>query len=163
MSAFRSQQLPCRRIASFGRYTLTGFDPGRRVPPLPLALTSPSSSPPLPLSRLTLTDGRMVRAAWHTSMAHHRAVMVWLVGLHWLHGAVRCTDLGAFLLQGPAIYLISAHPEPTLRPFHFRTPSLNSSPVSSGPGRNRPHIDRLLGLPRQGRRRVHDVSFCGYL
>lgn len=113
MSAFRSQQLPCRRIASFGRYTLTGFDPGRRVPPLSPALTSPSSIPRAPLSRLTLTDGRMVRAAWHTSMAHYRSVVALGSRAVWCCGAVRCTDLGAFLLKGPAIYLISAHSEPT--------------------------------------------------
>lgn len=79
----------------------------------------------LPLSRFTLTDGQMVRAAWHT------------IGLLWpgfsgclvLSGAVRCTDLRAFLLQGPAVYLISAHSEPTCA--HSISGARASTPVQS--------------------------------
>lgn len=51
----------------------------------------------------------------------------------WANGAVRCTDLGAFLLQGPAIYLISAHPEPTFAPIPFPDPEpqlQSQSPVA---------------------------------
>lgn len=121
MSAFRSQQLPCRRIASFGRYTLTGSDPGRRVPPLPPALTSPSSIPRAPLSRLTLTDGRMVRAAWHTSMAHCRSVVAWDLALS--GAVVLCGVLTSVLFSSRAPPFTSSLPTRNpLAPIPFPDP-----------------------------------------
>lgn len=81
--------------------------------------------------------------------------MAWLSGCS---GAVRCAALGAFLLQGPAVYLISAHPEPTCA--HSISGPRASTPVQSPvcPGRNRAHVE-ACHLRRKGRRRVHDVSF----
>lgn len=87
--------------------------------------------------------------------AHSRAAVAWLSGCP---GAVRCTVLDAFLLQGPAVYLISAHPEPTCA--HSISGPQASTPVQSPvcPGRNRAHVE-VCHLRRKGRRRVHDVSF----
>lgn len=82
----------------------------------------------------------MVRA----TLAHYRAVVVWLVGLFdavWCC-AVYCSP--CFSPQGPAIYLISAHPEPTCA--HSISGPRASTPVQSpvGPGPNRPHIEACV-------------------
>lgn len=79
----------------------------------------------------------MVRAAWHTAWLWWSGLSGCLV----LFGAVRCTDLGAFLLSAPPFTSSLPTQNPPASPFQFRTPSLNSSPVSSGPGRNRPQVE----------------------
>lgn len=152
MSDLRSQLVPC---LTYGLVRPLYPDGRRPRQAGPAFASCPDLTLLLPLSRFILTDGQMVRAAWHT------------IGLLWpgfsgcllLSGAVRCTDLRAFLLQGPAVYLISAHSEPTCAHSISGARASIPVPVSSGPGRNGPCIGRLLVLRRKGRRRVHDVSF----
>lgn len=152
MSPFSSQQIPCRRIRLVRPLYPDRTGPRQAGPTSP----SPSPAPPQPPHIDRWTGGQMVRASWHT------AGLWWsgLSGCLVLSGAVRCTDLGAFLLRAPPFTSSLPTQNPPGSPFHFRTPSLNSSPVSSGPGRNRPQVEALR---RKGRRRVHDVSFCGDL
>lgn len=149
--ATRAHTLPCAHVGQPADSLLTyrlirplysdGPRPRRAGPAPCLCLPRPGLA--LNLSRLAPTDGTPVRV-----LEVLRAAMGTLpgcgglaFGLPWCC-AVYCPR--RFSPPGPRRLPHLCPPGTHLRPFHFRTPSLNSSPVSSLP---RPQSCSRRGLP----------------
>ena len=94
-------------------------------------------------------------------MAHYRASVVWLFVLSGCLALCGVLTSVLFSSRGPAVYLISAHSEPTCA--HSISGPRASTPVQTPVAPAAiiltPSSVVWPGLRRNGRRRVHDVSF----